>query len=242
MRARQRALVLLPLLSKIYERVSLDPKVMCPAIQHAVMGIAHELNAQVRSGALHSCMAVFRAMPCISAFCAHAKASSHELGQRTENSDASACWGDGWSLGGAEQCRSRCTRLDLLHVAAVGVFDLLLCPYPNPGFEQCELISNFTESSFIKRGFTSGKFQGAMDGSGAKINDHIKMLGLALAEGACEHCVPVVTHEFEGLCPCEEMPPANALRKPCARSLGPALCCCLDSCFRKKRIRCILYL
>ena len=48
-KARQRMSVLLPLLSKIYQRVSLDPKLMCPAIQHAVMGIAEELNVQVSS-------------------------------------------------------------------------------------------------------------------------------------------------------------------------------------------------
>ena len=48
-RAQQRAAVLVPLLSKIYQRVSLDPKVMCAAISHAVSGIAEELNAQVRT-------------------------------------------------------------------------------------------------------------------------------------------------------------------------------------------------
>jgi hypothetical protein len=110
---------------------------------------------------------------------------------------------------------------------------------PNPVFEQCELISNFTESSFIKRGFTSGKFQGAMDGSGAKINDHIKMLGLALAEGACEHCVPVVTQSLKDYVPVKEMPPANALRKPLRAIVEASLVLFfMDACYRLRTATC----
>jgi hypothetical protein len=46
-RARKRASVLLPLLSQIYNRVSQDPRQMCPAIDDAVKGIAEQLNIQV---------------------------------------------------------------------------------------------------------------------------------------------------------------------------------------------------
>ena len=49
---------------------------------------------------------------------------------------------------------------------------------------QCGLISHFTDSGFIMKSFTTSKFKEGMNRSGENINDHIKTLGLALAEGA----------------------------------------------------------
>ncbi len=46
-RARKRASRLLPLLSQVYNRLSLDPRQMCPAIDNAVKGIAEQLDIQV---------------------------------------------------------------------------------------------------------------------------------------------------------------------------------------------------
>ncbi len=46
-RARKRASRLLPLLSQVYNRISLDPRQMCPAIDNAVRGIAEQLDIQV---------------------------------------------------------------------------------------------------------------------------------------------------------------------------------------------------
>ena len=46
-RARKRASRLLPLLSQVYNRLSLDPRQMCPAIDDVVKGIAEQLDIQV---------------------------------------------------------------------------------------------------------------------------------------------------------------------------------------------------